>query len=48
MYAAAALIAGGSGTAARQVWDGSVDHAVNIAGGLHHAMPDSAAGFCVT
>jgi len=24
-----------------------VDRAVNIAGGLHHAMPDSAAGFCV-
>jgi acetoin utilization protein AcuC len=47
MYAAAALIAGGSRRAARQVWDGSVDHAVNIAGGLHHAMPDSAAGFCV-
>jgi acetoin utilization protein AcuC len=47
MYAAAALIAGGSSVAARQVWDGTVDHAVNIAGGLHHAMPGSAAGFCV-
>ena len=47
MYAAAALIAGGSSVAARQVWDGTVDHAVNIAGGLHHAMHNSAAGFCV-
>jgi acetoin utilization protein AcuC len=47
MYYAAALIAGGSGLAARQVWEGTVDHAVNIAGGLHHAMPGSAAGFCV-
>jgi acetoin utilization protein AcuC len=47
MYEAAALIAGGSGLAARQVWEGTVDHAVNIAGGLHHAMPGSAAGFCV-
>ena len=24
-----------------------VDHAANIAGGLHHAMPDRASGFCV-
>src|SRR6185437_4885475 len=47
MYDAAALIAGGSELAARQVWDGTVDHAVNIAGGLHHAMQASAAGFCV-
>lgn len=47
MYDAAALIAGGSGLAALQVWQGTVDHAVNIAGGLHHAMPGSAAGFCV-
>jgi acetoin utilization protein AcuC len=29
------------------VWSGSVDHAANIAGGLHHAMPDRASGFCV-
>ena len=38
MYDASALIAGGSAIAARQVWDGTVAHAVNIAGGLHHAM----------
>jgi len=47
MYDAAALIAGGSRQAALQVWNGPARHAVNIAGGLHHAMPDSAAGFCV-
>jgi acetoin utilization protein AcuC len=47
MYDAAALIAGGSRLAARLVWQGQADHAVNIAGGLHHAMQGSAAGFCV-
>ncbi len=47
MFEAAALIAGGSRQAALQVWNGQAEHAVNIAGGLHHAMPDSAAGFCV-
>jgi acetoin utilization protein AcuC len=29
------------------VFNGSHDHAVNISGGLHHAMPDRASGFCV-
>jgi len=47
MYDAAALIAGGSRLAARLVWQGHAEHAVNIAGGLHHAMRGSAAGFCV-
>jgi len=47
MYAAAALIAGGSRRAAEEVWSGRAQHAVNIAGGLHHAMADSAAGFCI-
>ncbi|MCW2493427.1 MAG: Histone deacetylase [Frankiales bacterium] len=47
MFDAAALIAGGSKLAALQVWNGHTRHAVNIAGGLHHAMRDSAAGFCV-
>ncbi len=47
MFAASALIAGGSLVAARQVWSGQVEHAVNIAGGLHHAMRDHASGFCV-
>ena len=47
MYDAGALIAGGSVLAAAQVWEGRSDHAVNIAGGLHHAMYDSASGFCL-
>lgn len=47
MFDAAALIAGGSAQAALQVWHGHAEHAVNIAGGLHHAMHGSAAGFCV-
>jgi acetoin utilization protein AcuC len=29
------------------VWSSSAEHAVDIAGGLHHAMPDRASGFCV-
>lgn len=47
MHEAAALIAGQSVGAAEAVWRGETDHAVNFAGGLHHAMPGSAAGFCV-
>ena len=47
MYEASALIAGGSALAAQRVWSGQVEHAVNIAGGLHHAMQGYASGFCV-
>jgi acetoin utilization protein AcuC len=47
MYDASALISGGSVQAASQVWDGAVQHSVNIAGGLHHAMRGYASGFCV-
>lgn len=47
MHESAALIAGGSVAAARQVWTGEAQHAVNVAGGLHHAMADHASGFCV-
>jgi len=47
MHDAAALIAGGSAAAARAIARRETDRAVNIAGGLHHAMPDSASGFCV-
>jgi len=48
MYEASALVAGGSALAARLVWDGgTTEHAVNIAGGLHHAMRDRASGFCI-
>ncbi|GAA0540890.1 acetoin utilization protein AcuC [Saccharopolyspora subtropica] len=47
MHEAAALIAGASIQAAEQIVSGRVDRAVNIAGGLHHAMADHAAGFCI-
>ena len=47
MHEAAALVTGASVAAARAVWTGTADHAVNIAGGLHHAMRDRASGFCV-
>ncbi|RLK61572.1 acetoin utilization protein AcuC [Actinokineospora cianjurensis] len=47
MHAASALVVGGSLAAARCIAEGRADRAVNLAGGLHHAMPDRAAGFCV-
>jgi acetoin utilization protein AcuC len=47
MYEASALVAGQSVAAAEAVWRGEVAHAVNIAGGLHHALAGSASGFCV-
>jgi acetoin utilization protein AcuC len=47
MHPASLLVCGGSREAARLVWEGEADHAFNPAGGLHHAMPDRAAGFCI-
>ncbi|MDQ4008747.1 MAG: acetoin utilization protein AcuC [Actinomycetota bacterium] len=47
MHEASAHVVGASVEAARRVWQGEADHAANIAGGLHHAMRDSASGFCV-
>jgi acetoin utilization protein AcuC len=47
MHDAAALVAGATLAAARAAWTGTADHAVSIAGGLHHAMRASASGFCV-
>ncbi|MEU9383964.1 acetoin utilization protein AcuC [Streptomyces sp. NPDC048279] len=47
MHEASALIAGQSVGAAEAVWRGDADHAVNFAGGLHHAMPGAASGFCI-
>ncbi len=46
VYEGSLLGAGGSIVAARMVETGEVDVAFNIAGGLHHAMPDRASGFC--
>ncbi|WP_336054491.1 acetoin utilization protein AcuC [Streptomyces sp. CA2R101] len=47
MHEVSALIAGQSVGAAEAVWRGDAAHAVNFAGGLHHAMPGGAAGFCI-
>ena len=47
MHEASALVCGGSLLAAKEIAEGRAERAVNIAGGLHHAMPDHASGFCV-
>jgi len=47
MHEAAARVVGSSLAAAEAVWSGRADHAFNPAGGLHHAMPERASGFCV-
>lgn len=47
MHEVSALVTGASVDAARAVWEGTHEHAVNISGGLHHAMKDRASGFCV-
>jgi len=47
MHEASAAVVGASVAGAEAVWDGRAEHAVNISGGLHHAMADTASGFCV-
>ena len=47
MHAAAARVAGASLVAAQAVLSGRAEHAFNPSGGLHHAMPERASGFCV-
>jgi acetoin utilization protein AcuC len=47
MHEAGSLVVGASLAAARAVWSGDCDHAFTAAGGLHHAMPERASGFCV-
>ena len=47
MHEAGALVAGASLAAAEEVLHGRAEHAFNPAGGLHHAMPARASGFCV-
>ena len=46
LWEAAQLAAGGSLLAAQLVADGEADRAFHFAGGLHHAMPGRASGFC--
>ncbi len=47
MHEAAARIVGASVEQALAVWHKEADHAVNLAGGMHHAMANHASGFCV-
>jgi acetoin utilization protein AcuC len=47
MHEASALATGASIAAAREIAEGRADRAINIAGGLHHAMADHAWGFCI-
>ncbi|CAM4287001.1 acetoin utilization protein AcuC [Paenibacillus endophyticus] len=47
MHKAAMTIVRGSLAAAEAVMTGQVKHAFHLAGGLHHAFPDRASGFCV-
>ncbi|GAB2554047.1 acetoin utilization protein AcuC [Gracilibacillus alcaliphilus] len=47
MYDASFRTVTGSVTAAELVMSTQVNHALNIAGGLHHGFPDRASGFCI-
>lgn len=47
MHEAGSLIVGGTVLAADMVMSGKVQHALNIAGGLHHARTNEASGFCL-
>ena len=46
-YEASALATGASLEAVDLVMSGETTHAMNIAGGLHHAHPGRASGFCI-
>ena len=47
MHEASALICGGSVEAARRMATGDAGKVLQLGGGLHHAMPNRASGFCV-
>ncbi|MET1034571.1 MAG: acetoin utilization protein AcuC [Arthrobacter sp.] len=47
IHEASARLAGGSLVAAEGILSGAALHAVNIAGGMHHAARGHASGFCV-
>jgi acetoin utilization protein AcuC len=47
MHEAAAAVAGGSLRAVEAILTGEVEHAFHPGGGLHHAMPRRASGFCI-
>ncbi len=47
MHEASGRILQGTVDLAEAVWSGRARHGVNFCGGLHHAMPGRASGFCV-
>ncbi len=47
MHEVSAAVAGGSLRAVESIMRGDVEHAQHPGGGLHHAMPGRAAGFCI-
>lgn len=47
MHRASARVCGATLAATQAVWNDDAIHGVNLAGGLHHAMRDRAAGFCI-
>ncbi|MEO5983456.1 MAG: acetoin utilization protein AcuC [Pedococcus sp.] len=47
MHEASARVVEGTRAICADVWEGRAEHGVNFCGGLHHAMPGSAAGFCI-
>ncbi len=47
IHEVSARIAGGTLDVAQAVWQGRSKHGVNFCGGLHHAMPGYASGFCI-
>ena len=47
MHEAGASVAGGSIRAIEAIISGDVEHAFHPGGGLHHAMPARASGFCI-
>ena len=46
-YEATSLVAGASLAGADAIMSGGVSHAFNPSGGLHHAHPERASGFCI-
>ncbi|WP_010651211.1 acetoin utilization protein AcuC [Oceanobacillus massiliensis] len=47
MHEASSFAVGGTLTAVDEVLTGRRDHALNLGGGLHHALQRKAAGFCI-
>ncbi|WP_036745762.1 acetoin utilization protein AcuC [Paenibacillus sp. UNC451MF] len=47
MHEVTSLLVGGSVLAVDKVMSGETEHAIHLGGGLHHALKNKAAGFCV-